>query len=141
LQAGTPAGQSGNLRNVSRVLAFKVGGTAILPPLEPHELVIKPPPEPADKASIAHGQALFGRYCGVCHGADAVGGGVVPDLRASNFLGNDFWYEIVLNGALKDAGMVSFKSALNRDDVTAIRNYVIHRANEAGPATAPSTAQ
>lgn len=138
LQAGTPAGQSGNLRNVSRVLAFKIGGTASLPPLEPHELVIKPPPEPADKASIAHGQALFSRYCGVCHGADAVGGGVVPDLRASNFLGNDFWYEIVLNGALKDAGMVSFKSALNRDDVTAVRNYVIHRANEASTTTAQS---
>ena len=133
LQAGTPAGQSGNLRNVSRVLAFKIGGTAALPPLEPRELVIKPPPEPADKASIAHGQALFGRYCGVCHGADAVGGGVVPDLRASSFLGNDFWYEIVLNGALKDAGMVSFKSALNRDDATAIRNYVIHRANGGAP--------
>ena len=39
-------------------------------------------------------------------------------------------YDIVLNGALKDAGMVSFKSVLERDDVTAIRNYVIHRANE-----------
>src|ERR1700730_950042 len=139
LQAGTPAGQSGNLRNVSRVLAFKIGGKAALPPLEPRELVIKPPPEPADTTSIARGEALFGRYCGVCHGADAVGGGVVPDLRASNFLGNDFWYQIVLNGALKDAGMVSFKSALNRDDVTAIRNYVIHRANEGSKVTAQST--
>ena len=55
---------------------------------------------------------------------------MVPDLRASNFLGNDFWYEIVLNGALKDAGMVSFKSVLDRDDATAVRNYVIHRANQ-----------
>jgi hypothetical protein len=26
--------------------------------------------------------------------------------------------------------MVSFKSALSRDDVTAIRNYIIHRANQ-----------
>ena len=32
--------------------------------------------------------------------------------------------------ALKDAGMVSFKISLNRDDATAIRNYVIHRANQ-----------
>jgi alcohol dehydrogenase (cytochrome c)/quinohemoprotein ethanol dehydrogenase len=130
LQAGKVAAQSGNLRNVSRVLAFKVGGTATLPPLEPRTLVINPPPEPADTASVAHGEAVFGRYCSACHGENAVGGGVVPDLRASNFLGNDFWYEIVLNGALKDAGMVSFKSALDRDDVTAIRNYVIHRANQ-----------
>lgn len=130
LQAGKIAAQSGNLRNVSRVLAFKVGGTATLPPLEPRQLVINPPPEPADAASIAHGTALFGRYCSACHGEMAVGGGVVPDLRASNFLGNDFWYEIVLNGALKDAGMVSFKSVLDRDDATAVRNYVIHRANQ-----------
>jgi quinohemoprotein ethanol dehydrogenase len=130
LQAGKVAAQSGNLRNVSRVLAFKVGGTATLPPLEPRTLVINPPPEPADTASVAHGEAVFGRYCSACHGENAVGGGVVPDLRASNFLGNDFWYEIVLNGALKDAGMVSFKGALDRDDVTAIRNYVIHRANQ-----------
>jgi quinohemoprotein ethanol dehydrogenase len=130
LQAGKIAAQSGNLRNVSRVLVFKLGGTATLPPLEPRTLVINPPPEPADTASIAHGEAVFGRYCSACHGENAVGGGVVPDLRASNFLGNDFWYEIVLNGALKDAGMVSFKIALDRDDATAIRNYVIHRANQ-----------
>jgi quinohemoprotein ethanol dehydrogenase len=31
---------------------------------------------------------------------------------------------------LKDAGMASFKAALSRDDVTAIRDYIIHRANE-----------
>jgi quinohemoprotein ethanol dehydrogenase len=130
LQAGKVAAQSGNLRNISRVLAFKLGGSSSLPPLEPRTLTINPPPEPADAASIAHGEAVFGRYCSVCHGENAIGGGVVPDLRASNFLGNDFWYEIVLNGALKDAGMVSFKSALNRDDATAIRNYVIHRANQ-----------
>jgi len=130
LQAGKVAAQSGYLRNVSRVLAFKLGGTAVLPPLEPRELVINPPPEPADTASVAHGEALYGRYCGACHGENAVGGGVVPDLRASNFLGNDFWYAIVLNGAMKFAGMVSFESALDRKDVTAIRNYVIHRANQ-----------
>jgi alcohol dehydrogenase (cytochrome c)/quinohemoprotein ethanol dehydrogenase len=130
LQAGTHAGQSGNLRNVSRVLVFKLGGNAQLPALEPKQLVLNPPPETGSPVSVSHGEALFGRYCGVCHGEKAVGGGVVPDLRASNYLGNDFWYEILQNGALKDAGMVSFKPVLNKDDVTDIRNYVIHRAHE-----------
>jgi quinohemoprotein ethanol dehydrogenase len=60
----------------------------------------------------------------------ALGGGVIPDLRASNFLRKDFFYNIVLDGALKDAGMVSFKAALSRNDVTAIRDYIVHRANE-----------
>jgi quinohemoprotein ethanol dehydrogenase len=131
LSAGRAAAQSGNLRNVSRVLVFKLGGITTLPPLEPRTLVINPPPGPGDKGSVARGAPLFGRYCSACHGEDAVGGGVTPDLRASNYLDNDFWYQIVLNGALKDAGMASFKSALNRDDATDIRNYVIQRANEA----------
>jgi quinohemoprotein ethanol dehydrogenase len=138
LSGGKAAAMSGNLRNVSRLLVFKLGGTAVLPPLEPREFVINPPPEPADVASIARGEPLYDQYCSACHGEHAVGGGVVADLRASNFLAIDFFYNIVLDGALKDAGMASFKSALSRDDVTAIRNFVIHRANLDGKVTAPS---
>jgi quinohemoprotein ethanol dehydrogenase len=130
LQAGRVAASSGNLRNVSRVLVFKVGGTANLPALEPRQLVINPPADTANAATVAAGGALFNRFCGVCHGENAVGGGVVPDLRASTFLGNDFWYEIVLNGAMKDAGMAPFKSILDHPKAEAIRAYVIHRANE-----------
>ena len=48
-------------------------------------------------------------------------------FTVSSFLGNDFFYNIVLDGALKDAGMASFKAALSRDDVTAIRDYIIPR--------------
>jgi len=136
LVGGGAAALSGNLRNVSRVLVFKLGGTSTLPPLEPRTLVINPPPEPADKASIARGEQLFSQYCGACHGADAIGGGVVADLRASNFLSRDFFYDIVLDGALKNAGMASFKSALTRDNVTDIRNYIIDRANQASKAPA-----
>jgi quinohemoprotein ethanol dehydrogenase len=130
LSGGKAAALSGNLRNVSRLLVFKLGGTATLPPLEPRAFVINPPPEPADAASVARGEPLYDQYCSACHGEHGVGGGVVSDLRASNFLGMDFFYNIVLDGALKDAGMASFKSALSRDDVTAIRNFVIHRANQ-----------
>ena len=141
LSAGKLAAQSGNLRNVSRVLVFKLNGAETLPPLEPRTLVINPPPEPTDKASVAKGEPLFGRYCSACHGENAVGGGITPDLRASTFLANDFWYEIVLNGAMKDAGMAPFKKALDRDDVTAIRNYIIHRANEDTRGSAPVEAR
>jgi quinohemoprotein ethanol dehydrogenase len=138
LSGGKAAAMSGNLRNVSRLLVFKLGGTAVLPPLEPRVIVINPPPEPADAASVARGEPLYDQYCSACHGEHAVGGGVVPDLRASNFLAMDFFYNIVLDGALKDAGMPAFKSALNRDDVTAIRNFVIDRANQNGKNAAPT---
>jgi PQQ-dependent dehydrogenase (methanol/ethanol family) len=130
LSGGKAAAMSGNLRNVSRMLVFKLSGTATLPPLEPRSLVINPPPEPTDAGSIAKGEPLYIQYCSACHGENAIGGGMVADLRASNFLGMDFFYNIVLDGALKDAGMASFKAALTRDDVTNIRNFIIHRANQ-----------
>jgi alcohol dehydrogenase (cytochrome c)/quinohemoprotein ethanol dehydrogenase len=128
---GKQSAQSGNLHNVSRVLVFKVGGTASLPVLQPEQnLVLNPPQATADAATVAAGRDLFAQYCSVCHGANAVGGGVVPDLRASTFLGNDFFYEIVLNGAMKDAGMAPFKSVLDQKDAAAIRAYLIQRAND-----------
>jgi quinohemoprotein ethanol dehydrogenase len=135
LSGGRGANLSGNLRNVSRLLVFKLGGTARLPALEPRALVINPPPEPSDEGSVAKGEPLYDQYCSACHGEHAVGGGVVPDLRASNFLNRDYFYNIVLDGALKDAGMAAFNRALSRDDATAIRNFIIHRANEDSKAT------
>jgi alcohol dehydrogenase (cytochrome c)/quinohemoprotein ethanol dehydrogenase len=131
LAAGPGAAQSGNLRNISRLLVFKLGGTAALPRLEPSTPVkINPLPEPADTASVDRGGPLFAQFCAPCHGGGAVGGGITPDLRASGLLSSDVFYDVVLNGILKDQGMVSFKSALTHEDVTAIRNYIIHRANE-----------
>jgi quinohemoprotein ethanol dehydrogenase len=138
LQAGRVAASSGNLRNVSRVLVFKLGGSVTLPQLETRQLVLNPPADTADVATVATGGALFGRFCSVCHGENAVGGGVVPDLRASSFLGNDFFYEIVLNGAMKDNGMAPFKRILDHQKAEAIRAYVIHRANEDKRAEATS---
>ena len=138
LSGGKAAALSGNLRNVSRLLVFKLGGTAALPPLEPRSFVINPPPAPTDAASIARGEPLFDQYCSACHGEHAVGGGVVSDLRASNFLGMDYFYNIVLDGALKGAGMAAFSKALNRDNVTDIRNFIIYRANQDNKAAAPA---
>lgn len=51
-------------------------------------------------------------------------------VRASSFLDNDFFYKIVLNGAMKDAGMAPFKAVLDQKDATAIRAYLIKRGNE-----------
>jgi len=135
LFGGKGAAQSGNLRNVSRVLAYKLGGTAILAPPPTMRPLINPRPEPADKGSIARGGPLYDRYCSVCHGDNAVGGGATPELRASAILGTDVYYDIILKGLFKDAGMASFKSALSHDDATAIRDYIIHCANQQADST------
>jgi alcohol dehydrogenase (cytochrome c)/quinohemoprotein ethanol dehydrogenase len=140
LATGEVSWKSGRVRNVSRMLAFKLGGKAMLPPLpEVEEPVLSPPPSRASAGSIHNGEALFQRYCASCHGDVAVSGGVLPDLRYSGMLGGDQWFYVVLNGALKSNGMVSFSSELSRKDAAAIRDYVIFRANQ-GLADAKSKA-
>jgi alcohol dehydrogenase (cytochrome c)/quinohemoprotein ethanol dehydrogenase len=131
LMEGKQSDKSGNMRNISRLLVFKLGGRANLPPLSPEPpLALNPPMATANAASVASGEALFGRFCGVCHGEAAFGGGVVPDLRTSPFIAVDAWYSIVLDGALKEGGMAPFASVLSHEQAGAIRDYVIHRAHE-----------
>ncbi len=134
LPPGELSFKSGHLPNISRVLVFKLGGGLALPPApEPSHPVLNPPPATADPATVERGKAVYSRYCSVCHGDAAVSGGLVPDLRYSAFLGNDQWFDIVLGGALKDGGMAAFGSVLSRDQVAAIRAYVIARANQDKP--------
>ena len=131
LLAGEVSFKSGRVRNVSRVLAFKIGGKATLPALpEVEEPRLNPPPSTASTATIRQGEQLFQRYCSTCHGDVAVSGGITPDLRYSSTLNNDQWFHIVLGGMLKSNGMISFAKELSRPDAAAIREYVIFRANQ-----------
>jgi len=139
LSYGEVALSSGRTQNISRLLAFKLGSKASLPPLpqfSPPQL--KPPKSTATDATIQKGEALFQRYCLTCHGDVAVGGGVLPDLRYSGTLDNDQWFDIVLKGQLKKAGMVAFEKELSRGDAAAIRAYVILRANQSVPSPTPA---
>jgi alcohol dehydrogenase (cytochrome c)/quinohemoprotein ethanol dehydrogenase len=91
---------------------------------------LNPPASTASTAEINHGEAMFQRYCSACHGDVAVSGGLVPDLRYSEFLKSDVWFRIVRDGMLQSQGMVGFGKELSREDAAAIRSYVIFRANE-----------
>jgi alcohol dehydrogenase (cytochrome c)/quinohemoprotein ethanol dehydrogenase len=132
LLQGQQSAQSGNERNISRVLVFKLGGAAHLPAVAPdpddHALPLLT--QTAGAATIIAGEGLFDQYCSVCHGQAAVGGGVIPDLRKSPYLPVAAWYDIVIDGALHLNGMAPFAAVLDRDQATAIRAYVIERANE-----------
>jgi alcohol dehydrogenase (cytochrome c)/quinohemoprotein ethanol dehydrogenase len=131
LVAGEIAFKSGRVRNISRVLAFKLGGKASLPPMPKfEEPALDPPPATANEATVKNGERLFQRYCAACHGDVAVGGGVVTDLRYSKTLANDRWFDVVLGGSLRKAGMVSFAKELSRNEATDIRAYVIFRAHQ-----------
>lgn len=132
LATGVLANKSGSVRNVSRLLVFKLGAKGALPALKPtQQLVLDPPASKGTPQQIAHGGAVYGRYCAVCHGDAAVAGGLVPDLRHSGAINSpDAIRAVVIEGALQHNGMVSFKSALKPEDVEDVRQYVIMRANE-----------
>ena len=122
----------GPVRNISRLLVFKLGGDNELP-AEPElaELPLDPPPSRASAETIALGKGKYARYCAVCHAPGAVGSTVLPDLRRSGTLGNrQAWQAVVQDGILKDNGMVSFAGSLSKEESEAIRAYVIQRANE-----------
>jgi len=114
-----------------RLLAFKLDGHGQLP-----KSVTARQPRPrivpfGDAATVAHGKAVYHRYCAGCHGDAAVSGGVLPDLRTSAYSASaTAWATIVRAGPLATRGMVAFGAELSADDVEAIRAYVVQRAAE-----------
>jgi len=117
--------------NRSRVLAFKLGGQAKLPDAPPPPALPQPPPRLQAQKLIAAGKSNFLSTCGVCHGDAAVGSGVTPDLRYSGLLADAAaWKSVVIDGRLKERGMVSFAPILSPGDAEATRAYVIDRAND-----------
>ena len=132
ITAGILDAKSGPVRNISRLLVFKLGGKGTLPPAPSlAQSPLDPPPFTAKPEIAAAGGALYGRYCGVCHGDAAAGSTVLPDLRRSGALGDPkTWQTIVHDGVLKDNGMVGWGGQMSAAQVESIRQYVIKRANE-----------
>ena len=132
--AGGNASPDGNANyyapNYSRLLVYRLGGNAILPPAAPPPAqILNPPPAFGSPAQLARGAQLYDRFCGTCHGAEAQSRGMFPDLRYSGTLRqSDAFQSIVLGGALKQNGMVSFQSALSAPDAEDVRAYVVDRA-------------
>ncbi len=130
---GGDAAAANNVRNVGRLLTFKLGGTAQLPPAPPARptpaVALEAPTAP--KAVIAHGENLYSRHCQTCHGAGAVGGGVLPDLRHISPEVRGGFKAIVLEGALTKAkGMPGFGKWLDGNDADAILSYLEQRAED-----------
>jgi alcohol dehydrogenase (cytochrome c)/quinohemoprotein ethanol dehydrogenase len=131
LLEGRQSKQSGNIRNISRLLVYGLHGQMALPPLAPELPALVPLlQDTAAAATLVAGELEYDRFCSVCHGQNAVGGGVIPDLRKSPYLPVDAWYGITLQGSLAFNGMANFAAVLDRTESSAIRAYVTHRATE-----------
>ena len=93
--------------------------------------VVRTPQSPMFGEPDQHqlGMQRYAESCHFCHGAFAVGGGVVPDLRWSALSANEqAWDLVVREGALQKQGMVSFAGRLSKEDTDAIRAYVVQQA-------------
>ena len=127
------AGARAGVTSVGRVLTYKLGGTAALPPQVPLDTSPIPPPPmkvAVDAKQLRQGGVLYHEWCAVCHGLKGVAGGVVPDLRRANAATHASFASIVIGGQRQDKGMPSFADVLSSEDVRLIQAYVLQRASE-----------
>lgn len=118
-----------NMVNISRILVFKRGGTGKLPVVETVEQVL--PAHDLAAASdedVEQGRQLFNGYCAVCHGGNAISGGIVPDLRYRLREIDAAWRSIVFDGALAPNGMPAWKDFMTAAEADLIKAYVAHEA-------------
>jgi alcohol dehydrogenase (cytochrome c)/quinohemoprotein ethanol dehydrogenase len=131
LVVGMLVNADGTKQNISRILAFKIGGKAELPPIPQISQPPEPPSDLGDDELVAKGRLLYAPNCTGCHGLNAVSGGVIPDLRYSATIADsEAFKQIVHDGALAENGMVSFAENLSEEDTEAVRAFLIRRANE-----------
>lgn len=118
------------VRPEARVLTYKLGGTATLPPPK-NDPVPLPELQTASKDAkvLAKGADLFINNCAQCHGLNAVGGGLIPDLRYATPDTHAIWAGI-LAGAKANRGMPSFAGRFSPEEVESLRQYVIKRSHD-----------
>lgn len=127
LSGGDAAAEAGITDNSGRLLVYKLGGTDTLPIHEAVERNLAALPADFDAEDVQAGSDTYHRWCLVCHGPGAVGGGVLPDLRMSAPEIYDSLEAIVLGGAFEANGMPRFDRWLESKDVLAIRTYLLTR--------------
>lgn len=123
--------ERGGLPEHSRVLTFRLGGKAELPPLPQAPELSELPPRPSeDPAVLKQGRSLYLENCSMCHGQGVVSNGRVPDLRRLPQPFYTAWDSIVLDGAMRKLGMVGFADVLDREQSHAIKAYVLDEAHK-----------
>jgi len=129
--------------NRSRLLVYKLGGTATLPPAGelPPARTFNPPPAFGDEALLAKGADTFQIHCVMCHETQFGNRGLFPDLRMSPMLGTaEAFRTVVIDGALEARGMVSFRGRITPAEGEAVRAYLVKRAIDGKAAQAAATA-
>jgi quinohemoprotein ethanol dehydrogenase len=140
-------------RGPARLLAFKLGGTAPMPTIQPDiPAVPKPPEQTGTAAQIAQGARVYDKFfCQKCHSPEADGSGAwalngeVPDLRYMPLYVHQDFNNVVLGGTHQQQGMPKFsvpigqpliKTSMTQEEADALHSYIIDiewRAYKLGP--------
>jgi len=120
-----------NAENQNRLLVFKKGQFNRTKRLESEEsgnrvtsILALGHEAQNDQETIDLGARLYARNCSSCHGVNAKGNGVIPDLRIMSEKTHQQFMAIVIGGLLKDKGMVGFYETLDISDADAIHAYL-----------------
>lgn len=126
--------------NNARLLVYKLGGSAVLPePVSYTPPELNPPANFGTVTQLALGETQYNAHCGSCHGDSGRVSSLFPDLKYAAALNSaDLFKAIVIDGALQNNGMVSFREMLTVDDAEAIRSYVVSLSNIAKDNPAPA---
>jgi cytochrome c len=91
---------------------------------------------------VFHGYQLFNSYCYRCHGTDAAGSQLAPDLRHSLTAGmkQQEFLSVAMQGK-KEQGMPAWAGFLSEDDVVHIFRYVKGRSLDLVSSGRPPSAQ
>lgn len=152
---GSPASMSTleSKRGPARLFAFKLGGKAAMPPIEPYIPPVPRPPEQTGTASqIGMGAKVYNKFfCQKCHSPEADGSGAwalngeVPDLRYMPRSVHQQFKDIVLGGTHREQGMPKFsvpigqpllKTIMTPEEAEALHAYIVDlewRAYKLGP--------
>jgi quinohemoprotein ethanol dehydrogenase len=117
-----------NTLSNGRLMVFRLGGTARLPPLPPPSQLPRPARLTGDETVVREGARLYAETCSTCHGKDARGG--MKDLRWMTPETHAEFLDIVLRGKRTEKGMAGFADLLTEKQAEAIHQYLNARANE-----------
>lgn len=114
-----------------RLLVFTIGGSASTPPYKVAPLAPITVAGANSAGDAAAGEVEYNRTCSVCHGGNA-SVRYTADLRRSGFVGSEAaWRSVVIDGVLRERGMIGFGAILTPPQAENIRAYVLQEARRA----------
>ncbi len=117
--------------NEGRILAFKLGGTEIMPQNQSRDQTVPaPPPVMISAEQLTQGKSLYNRFCMQCHGFAAASSWLTPDLRYLSPERHAAFQAIVRGGILSGKGMPRFEDLLSSEQADLIHEYVNSEAQK-----------